>query len=267
MMSSWIKCLIGGWLVAQIGLSQVSAQVLECEQIRAIEAQVDAECWVFFDLDETLFASATYLGSEGWFRFEYEQWVQSGHSPEEFLYCFYPRFSCLQRRGSFCVVEKDSASFIGSLQARGIKVLGLTRRGVPLRFATIAQLKSMGISFAKELSWPSFEVSGGVTPARYHEGVLFVADLNDKGTMLRHFFQHLGVTPKKIICVDDQQSYLAAIEKAFEGTSVQVFCFHFTNSFQHRAFDVRASEVQSYFLTRILPDKAAELLLDPESSR
>ncbi len=115
-------------------------------------------------------------------------------------------------------VENNTAKLVKQLQNKGIKVMALTSRGVPMRDSTERQLNSVGINlkrnFLTNKEYTFDEIHG------FHNGVLALTPSTeksiDKGRLLNQFFEEIKYTPKKVIFADDFLMFIESVKNSLQ---------------------------------------------------
>lgn len=172
------------------------------------------------------------------------------------------------KRSQVQLVEPCIPSVIQQLQARGVLVLGLTNRLPDWGFITADELQyCCGIDLTKTpLKDVSFQVFSE-TDCRLIEGVLFVGEMGDKGAALKAFLRAVDYLPRRLVFVDDRERNLKAIEHAaWELGIPEVTTVHYRQGDDwYNNYDRELADVELRYFGKILPDEAAEKLLQAKS--
>lgn len=138
------------------------------------------------------------------------------------------------------VVDIKFLQLIHNLQKRGIKVIALTNfltgpfGNIPsLEEWRIQDLESFGYTFKD--SWKTLKpkIFGELKtkdPKRFpvfKNGVLFTSSLS-KGEVLKAFLHYAGLSPKKIVFIDDKREYLESVEAFSKEAGIPFVGFEYT---------------------------------------
>ncbi len=170
---------------------------------------------VVFDIDNTLGRPPTDLGSDQWFYANIERLKKEGKNFQEAVKHLVPIYLQIHQHTQMVPVENETVPLVRELQKKGITVIALTARSISLTNRTAAQLQQMGIDFSLNLPYKFpivYEPENG-QPAIYLGGIIFVGN-HDKGEVLVHWLEQTGISPHKVIFVDDKMKNIRSVEKA-----------------------------------------------------
>jgi hypothetical protein len=136
--------------------------------------------------------------------------------------------------GKMQLSQADAADQVRRLQAAGLKVIVLTRRGPDCLQQTFAELSDNGFNFSAT-AWPPadgypgpFLPEGGDRPVVYERGVFFT-DGQNKGLMLKALLDKTpDPRPVLIVMADQSQESLNAVMKEFSFSSTKVHAWRYT---------------------------------------
>ena len=172
---------------------------------------------VLIDIDNTIVhpGKNKILGSDQWVTHMLNQQINQGYSYAQALDVVLPLYYQIQHTIWLEPVEHNTVAIIKQLQERGVTVIALTIRSLPIVDRTLAQLKSIGIDFSH--SGFAIEQLIGDAHRSYHykNGILF-CNGQDKGVTLKKVVDYLNFVPTKIIAIDDKEKYLQEIARAFD---------------------------------------------------
>lgn len=258
--STWIL----GFFITTMVPALLHAEILELPSMTQLEQYVDEDTLVLFDLDHTLFEVTTAWGHIAMFHHEIEAGKKAGIDPMTTISRIYPPWVESQEVCSIRPVEAIIPSLIRKLQDRKIKTMGLTHRQIVVSLHALDQLASIDIDFERNTLYDrQLDISGFVAPARFLEGVLFVADYNEKGQVLKAFLDKVGYCPKKVVFVDDGMRNLISVEKALSPLGIPFIGLHYRwLEHAHESWDPEVAELQENTFGTILSDQAARCLLE-----
>jgi hypothetical protein len=194
----------------------LQSTITEITSVAHLQLPSDAHTLVAFDLDNTVMEPESEIGSDQWFGAALEHLKNKGLSHEAAFKIVRPRYIHLQQRTPTKPVESAIVTYIKALQERHIPTLAITARSHPLQNMTIAQLKSIGISFnTHHYKNISMTLTNEKHPAHIKHGILFCGD-NKKGNVLHTFLTLTKSTPKRVIMFDDKLHHLQEMEATFK---------------------------------------------------
>lgn len=173
------------------------------------------ETLVIFDIDNTIAHPTEELSSDEWFCHLVNNKVAEGYDYITSVYYALPVTYYAQFNVPLAPTEYIVPYLIAQLVNHKIPVMALTTRSLFVAERTLEQLENISVQFLipnisqndllLPLSYPCF----------YKNSILFGGN-NDKGEVLKHFFDHMNYYPKKVIFIDDKMKYLLSVEKALE---------------------------------------------------
>lgn len=238
------------------------ATIIETSHIEDVAPLIDAETWFLVDLDNTFFEAAQALGHAHWFYEQVQNRCAQGMSREEAFEDFYPLWVKTQQACPVKPLEESFVSCVLELQKKGVVVMGLTHRQPSVASATFQQVTSLGVDFSKTA--PSSELQLHMEakhPTLYQNGILFVHDLNKKGTVFLDFLGKMAQRPKKVVFIDDKRKNVEELEEVLALENISYVGVHYTAIEQtKKIYDPAIAEIQLKCLTQILSNEAAALL-------
>lgn len=189
------------------------ASSIEIQKIDQIQSYADEETLFLFDIDNTIFEPVQTLGSDQWFSYQIDEYVDRGYPAQEALEAALGDWMAIQNITKVKLVEPSVSKLIGMFQEKKLPIMGLTMRGLGLATRTIEQLQSLGIDLS--VSAPSekecfFQNRGGVL---FRDGILFTAGTHN-GSAFFKYLDKTGATFKKIVFVTNKAQQLRQVEKA-----------------------------------------------------
>ncbi|MBN20566.1 MAG: hypothetical protein CL678_04690 [Bdellovibrionaceae bacterium] len=210
---------------------------------------------VVFDLDNTLLAYQQSIGSDQWFRWQYEH-LNQPHFPFAVAQSF---MGLLEVQGKLHALaaarptQKNTSTLIRSLQNQGYPILILTSRGPRFYPYTMRHLTSIQVdlsqnaipsSFPKNTFLPyqystlqkegfslkeikNFHLLTSPRKVLYREGIFF-SEGQHKGAMLKLFLNHAKKKLKSILFIDDHRHHCDGVAKALKNDpSLDVLTFRY----------------------------------------
>lgn len=207
------------------------------------------------DIDNTLLAMTTPLGSDQWF--EWQKYLQKQEPESPALVA--PSFDeLLTTQGLLFTIGKmrppqpELPALIESVQSLEVPTLVLTSRGDDFRVATERELKANGYDFHcsalkvrdqpnghyapyevgqwKEVGLSSEEARlyqlGPPRPVSYSEGVYMTAGQH-KGAMLLLMLERAVTKPRAVVFVDDHGRHIHRVYDALTRRGIEVSVFHY----------------------------------------
>lgn len=243
------------------------AERVSVERLEDIESHVEPGTWVLLDLDNTVMHSATQWGHSDWFYSFMDQRTASGASHDDAVRELYPEWRVSQAAIPTIATDESVVAMIDRLQAKGVKVMGVTHRQRYIMDATLRQLAGVGIDFRKTAPHSNWEWFDRDEPAVYRDGVLFVADYNDKGELIKEFLSRLGDHPWKVLFVDDSLRNVESVERAFARDATKVVGVHYRyERGQWNGEREQVAQLQKSLYHSILSDDQARVLLDAKAA-
>jgi hypothetical protein len=184
-------------------------------------------------------------------------------------------FRDIRMQASHSPVDPRSISLIKNLQEKKIPTLALT--AAPAKIQDVEQpcdwrineLKRYGFDFSysfAERGFLEFSKDPGQTHyPMYKSGVLF-SSFHPKGDILVAFLQKMGLSPKKVIFVDDEFRHVQSVVTSLEKLGISVLGIHYTAANEAPcALDITQATFQmNHFLNHDiwLSDDDSKLLLN-----
>lgn len=212
-----------------------NSNILTIASMQEIQKHIDKDTLVLLDLDHTVFEGKEYgYGHGNWFYDQVEEGKTLGYEPKAVVARLFPHWLHSQQNTQVKAVEAITPTVIKELQDKGIKVMGLTSRQLPLADITLKQLSSIGIDFEAS-SFPVVSIDKTFSsPTLMKKGVIFCSDYNDKGAVLQAYLQKMQVTPQKVVFVDDGLRNIESVIKSFAGKPVEVAGFYYQTVDEHK---------------------------------
>lgn len=204
---------------------------------------------IVFDLDNTLIANKSTIGSDQWFEWQ-AHLIKDGNSTHAIATTteqLYSKGAILYSISPMRKTQSNGDKILRAIQNRGFKTMALTARGQINRDATLRELSANGFDFSinAPLTFPihagpylplnpknpeqsglsrdevlQFKLS---RPRKisYEKGIMMVAGQH-KGAMLRTVLYSSAITPKAIVFVDDKEKNLKHMQEALEPLGIEV---------------------------------------------
>lgn len=243
-------------------------RVVTSENMAGILEQVSQGSVLVLDIDDTLGRLPQSIGLDPWFRFRLDQYASEGHDFDQALLQTIAIYNPVQQ-ASPRMVPVDKEIEIGflmkQLQAKGVKVIGLTARNSALIDVTLQQLDSIGVSFCQDLLMPTeFELKG--KKVQINAGIVF-SDGSHKGdcfTAVQPYFKQDHTKFNQFTFVDDRAENCERVVKTFDDQGLNSKVWHYNYAETHLPFlpkHKQLSTVQEMHFRQegiILSDEEAE---------
>ncbi|MEY3197119.1 MAG: hypothetical protein RLZZ59_487 [Pseudomonadota bacterium] len=215
------------------------AQTIQTNDIKVIEktlASIDQDTLVIFDIDDVLIAPKDQiLQTQNKKHLEKLNQKLEESVGKKNADIFYSIIFTQRDNGPVDIKMKD---IISHLQSKGIKALALTNCFTG-RFGKIEsmedwrynELKKHGYHF--ELSWQELQPKTFTELAKnspmpvFKNGIVFTSAAS-KGEALKEFLQHAGITPHKIIFIDDKIKHLESVAEIAKSYNIQYIGIEYT---------------------------------------
>jgi hypothetical protein len=185
-----------------------------------------------FDVDNTLLTSATPLGSDQWFGWQYGLPVGDPRRiwPEDFD-CLLDAQELLYFTTPMRLTHPTVASLTSAARRMGVRQWVVTSRGPEFSSLTFRELRRQGLAFSPfrnegtSVETPTFDEQ----LMRMEDGVLFTAGKN-KGVAFMELLKHIDVYAeiKAFVFVDDTQRHIDRMETAFAGSGMETRSYLYT---------------------------------------
>ncbi len=234
------------------------------------------------DLDNTVLSYRHTLGTDHWFDFDFNDFMQKGLNPTDTKAQVLGLYLDVVRRihpDDVYVVEEGTPAAIREMQQNGIETLALTSRGSYLLQETIDQLARFQINFNqgtyanKEKKLPPSEE--GI----FTQGMILTGGQH-KGKCLLMALEELGDLPDYMIMWDDKLSNLERVRDSIQTynaakitlnpnfTPVQFIGIRYSK-LDHLVnnLDPRVTELQKKYFQRVLSDEHALAIAKAEQKK
>ena len=189
---------------------------------------------VAFDLCNTLFTPRIYQewGSDHWLDAHAKRLIQQeGIEASKVWAALLPIYYEIQGHPTFALepVEEGTLQALELIKETAHKTVALTARSISIINQTLKRMHAAGINFTATGFGDEFELT--TIQAAYRDGVIFCSG-RSKGVALLQVLEKVRYTPVEIIIVDDKESNLLAIERAFITAvrdDIQLTLIHYTH--------------------------------------
>ncbi len=206
---------------------------LTLEIVRTLEQQLASEdILVIFDIDNTLLAMNTDLGSDQWYDWQSSMQKTNKCDPRLVRNRLASQ-GALFVAGSMRPTQKDAAEVVKKLQQQGVGVMAATARGWTFALPTMRELHRNKMNFRATAPGPAagygeFQPATAIRPLLYTDGVYMLAGQH-KGDMLIELLNKIGGDlPKAIVVIDDKDYNLAAYEEAAKRQQLNLYSIYYT---------------------------------------
>lgn len=205
---------------AGLDLQETDSFVAFMEAAGALGRQVGAsQTFIGFDIDNTLLANNTALGSDQWFGWR----DRLGGGAPNGLACLIAAQGNLFRLGSMRLTEKDLPGLIENKGQEGFKAAVVTARGPGFQIATLKEFARNRLDFRRH-NPPSDLAGDGIL---YRAGILFTSGKN-KGEMVRRLINGSPDKLSAVAFIDDNQTNVCRVQRCMEENGVPVQAFRYT---------------------------------------
>ena len=205
---------------------------------------------VILDLDDTTITTpeGQWLGRSEMFYYLVDKEMQRnpGRERQPVVADIDPLLTMVYGKVPVQLTDKTLPDTINRLISKGITVIGMTARGLPVADATRWQLKEVGITFSDTGTERFIALPGGRQSVIDH-GVVLAGQGNKKGEVLIALIEHkLLPKPEQVMLVDDHVRHLDSVQQAVMNFDsgiayVPVLCTYLKDK---KRFDPVASEQQ-----------------------
>jgi uncharacterized protein DUF2608 len=195
----------------------LNGKIIEAPNFSEIEKYVDADTLVLLDIDETLLVPSQTLGTDVWFRHEFEKNKKAGVSdPRDQTLALW---EAIRHLTQVEVVEKGADRIVDKMQKQGIRIMGLTTQGLALATRTANQLQSLYFDLTKTAPSQEEIYFQNGREVLYRKGILFTNG-SAKGSALLKFFELAKIRPKRVVFLNDKQCHLEDVEMPLEKVGI-----------------------------------------------
>jgi len=214
------------YVFCERGISSfVMSQIIESSKFSCLSEYVDGKTLVIFDIDNTLIKSTGYIGSAKCEDYMLNTFQRIGLSKQEAIKKEEAIWVELLDAMQFGLCERDIADVFTRLLEKNITIMGLTARPLASSSLTTKQMRSMGISFEQRLVYDrELLVSNDIG---FIDGVLYVGSGVNKGEVLLKFLDQIGVTPEKVLFIDDSRKNLEHVCEALKMRQIPGIYIHY----------------------------------------
>ena len=200
---------------------------MEIKKIAEVNQYVDPTIdIVFFDIDNTILETEGGPNLVSW-AIALENHIRSHQrmknlSAHDFFMYMQHHLADFIEHMKPALVEDEVLGIIHSIEQRDIPIIALTNRPIQSFETTVKQLRKFGLDFASHpfvLQEHYFETLERA--AYFREGVI-IGNSNNKGLLVREFFEKTGFRPKKLLFVDDSAHFISEVENVLKGTATEV---------------------------------------------
>lgn len=195
-------------------VNEASNLITALHAARELTEEFDPEdILVVFDLDNTLLAMNTELGSDQWYNWQKSLQDRPGCVPERVPELLKAQ-GAAYFAGSMRPTQPDTAAIVRKLQDEEFRVIVLTSRGLDFRLATFRELRRNELDFSQHaipvdedtrFSSLTYFPEGSSRAVLYEDGVFMVAGQH-KGKMLESLLKRLEWTwPDAVVVMDDSE--------------------------------------------------------------
>lgn len=255
-----------------IGSTQLSATIVEIQQMDQILPAVEENTLLLFNISEVVLDSSIDLGTSPWRKYvkniaaKWNKAVNCNVHDELTLFA--------ARNIPPKAVEEITPQIIANYQNQGLPVLAFTSRGRTEWYSTevpgVDQLTEdllhrLNVNFeASKLPAQWQNIKEGAFAPYFHHGIIY-ANHMDKGEFLKQLLTETGYMPAKIVFVDDKRDSLETVENALKDLGVPFVGFWYPRTAKdHRDFSPMIAHIQLQsliFENRVLSNAEAAAIM------
>lgn len=235
------------------------AITFESDRFRDILPYVEEGTVVVTDMDYTVFMPMQDVGREGWFKYQRDGLVKKGLSIDEIEAIELPLAQFIMRLVEMELVDPEAGNVLRQLQDQGTIVIGLTAREPALTDLSHLHLKAVNVSFS--VHHEDFILHDLEHPIAYSRGVILCSEKNKKSKSLLTFFKKFGLSPKRVIFLDDKWKHVRDLEAGLEAAGIEYVGVRFSGGDKSLSnFDLDIAKIQFSHLPHLLTDDEARKL-------
>jgi hypothetical protein len=202
-----------------------TTQVVETKNITDVLKFVTPKTLVVFDIDNTLAAPATVLGSDQWFSQMVQHRLNEGFDSIHAINSVLPIYFLVQFNVDLELVDPKALEVLSELKNADISSVCLTARSLHLAERTLEQVGRINI----KMSPPTIdEMVLTLAHTSFFKGGTLFSGLNDKGEVLFSYLDRIGLRPDNIVFVDDKYSNIKTVELATLNRQIPFVGVHYT---------------------------------------
>jgi len=188
---------------------------------------------VAFDLDNTLLAMRTAIGSDQWYDWQ-KRLQQADACDKRLVSDRLAAQGALFHVGAMRPTQANAAAVVASLQEEGFTTMIVTARGQDFRLPTFRELRRAGLNFRDTAPGPrggqseAYTPSGAERAVRYEDGVYMLAGQHKGDLLLSLYQESLNLPlPRAVVFVDDKQKNIEAMAEALQRAGLDGELFHY----------------------------------------
>lgn len=241
------------FLVATFSLQ---AEIVEISHLDEMTSHITPQTLIVFDIDNTIYHSKQYLGSDEWFGHRCQQ-----HGLDQAL----SEWMAVQNITDVVPVEEHVATYIADLQQKGYTVMGLTTRGLGMALCTTRQLGSLGVHLGKSAPSQDEHFFTNGLGILYRQGILFTSGTH-KGICFKKLMELIDYQPKRVVFINDKASHLKPVEEVClqQGIDFTGLRYGYIDA-TVEAFRPEIADLQFKKFTEIISDEEAATMLQKTS--
>lgn len=245
--------------------STVSSDIVETSHFEEIVSYASPDALVLLDIDDTLLVPVQTLGADVWFQYQ----LQKNKHERDPLDKTLAQWEAIRHLTQMRIVEPGTEKVISALQKKNIYIMGLTTQGLALATRTIQQLLDHQIDLSKTAPSDKDHYFNNGKGVLYRKGVLFTSG-TPKGPALRKLLDLIGMSPKKIVFINDKKTHLLDVATAAKELGIEFIGLRYNYSDERvRNFSSELAEVQFYHsnFSHILSDEEAAKILQEQKTQ
>ncbi|MDP1609214.1 MAG: DUF2608 domain-containing protein [Chlamydiales bacterium] len=245
--------------------SSVSSDIIETCHFEEIVSYASPDALVLVDIDDTLLVPVQTLGADVWFLYQ----LQKNKHERDPLDKTLAQWEAIRHLTRMKIVEPGSEKIVSALQKKNIRVMGLTTQGLALATRTIQQLLDHQIDLSKTAPSQKDHYFNNGQGVLYRKGVLFTSG-TPKGPALRKLLDLMGMSPKKIVFINDKKTHLLDVATAAKELGIEFIGLRYSYSDERvRNFLPELAEVQFHHsnFSHILSDEEAAKILQEQKAQ
>jgi hypothetical protein len=200
------------------------------------------------------------LGSDEWFQYYFTKRAEQLNDREEAFSQAVDLLHSIYAVTQVKPMERCTVEVVHALQARGLKIIGLTSRDPTVAHLTVNHLSSIGIDMrVTSPSTATFPLIDMPKALLYH-GIVFTCGKSKKNA-LSALFRQLSWVPDRIIVIDDKKKHLSEMQE-YEKEGIQFLGLRFNGGdVYENALDPKVCDAQLKAFLELVSDSVASDLV------
>jgi len=215
-MKTALQALLIGFMTVTTSLY---GEIFEISAFRDVSKYAKKRTIFLVDLDDTLFIPDQTLGSFAWFKYRYEQNIDSGLDSAKALQKTQQEWEAVQALTGVHIVADDITPFLDEIASGGFRTIGITSRRYTSAPVTQNQLSLLNLKFYPAADKGSF-FRAGSQAVLFLKGVLY-ADWENKLEATAKLLKTMRLHPRYITYISGNLDDLYLLEQLANSDRVE----------------------------------------------